>query len=118
MWKHYRYSIALCVIVALLSWVPTTSLPEASHISDKLIHFLMYFVLSCVIVLDQEGDRKDSKWIVISTMIFCTAYGLIMEVGQLYVPGRSFDWWDGVYNGLGGLAGSILSRFVINRIKL
>lgn len=118
MLKAYRFSIALCLIVAVLSLMPSQSLPKASMLSDKLIHFLMYFGLSCVIVLEQEGNRKESRLIVISTILFCTLYGLAMELGQRYVPGRNFDWWDAFYNGFGGLTGSVFSRLILKRIKL
>lgn len=39
-------------------------------------------------------------------------YGLLLEVGQLGIEGRDFDWWDLVANGIGALAGVVVAALL------
>jgi VanZ family protein len=39
-------------------------------------------------------------------------YGFLMELGQLFVPGRTFSWLDLLANTLGAVLGFILFRIL------
>ncbi|MBU0475511.1 MAG: VanZ family protein, partial [Bacteroidetes bacterium] len=49
----------------------------------------------------------------IFTFLIVLFYGLFDEVHQIFIPGRFFDWWDLVANGVGSLLGIILVKVII-----
>jgi VanZ family protein len=75
-------------------------------VSDKTAHGVAYSGLSAVIVWALvDGDwRRIRVLTVLQATMLCTAYGLSDEVHQLFVPRRSFDWFDILADGVGALA--------------
>ncbi|WP_256617853.1 VanZ family protein [Parvularcula maris] len=70
--------------------------PEAY---DKIGHFLAYAALAFVSLL--RWPRR-----LLPVIVLATAYGGLMEIGQLFVPLRTATWSDLLADGLGALAGS------------
>lgn len=63
---------------------------ETYHING---HFVMYFLLSAGIF---KGSKNN-----FGSFVASTSYGALMEILQLKVPGRAFQFWDVAVNGFG-----------------
>ena len=72
---------------------------------DKLIHFLMFFLLSSWFALIY-GDKR--KIILISSLVF---YGLFLELMQMqFFIFRSFEWFDWLADSMGVIVGFFTIR--------
>jgi VanZ family protein len=99
--------LAACGIAML---TPGSSLPEVSVLSyqDKLIHFVIFFVLAYLsaglgIREKKEVWRKKRLWINILLIALFPSIGL--ETAQHLIPYRSFDLNDLIVNVLGIISG-------------
>jgi VanZ family protein len=99
--------LAACGIAML---TPGSSLPEVSVISfqDKLIHFVIFFILSYLslglgIREKKEVWRKKRLWINFLLIALLPSIGL--ETAQHLIPFRSFDLNDLIVNVLGVTSG-------------
>lgn len=66
---------------------------------DKALHFTGYFGLA---FLARMGSNKKPTWLLITA---CIAFSLVIEIAQVYIPNRGFEWPDLLANSLGVLAG-------------
>jgi len=74
---------------------------------DKIVHLTSFMVLEILSLKYFFSSHLKSAFIVIAITIL---YGVFIEIIQIYVPGRSFEWWDIVAD----FAGIILGYFVIS----
>lgn len=85
--------------------------------ADKVIHALMYLVLSTVFVFDYARymyPRKLSIWQTCLCPLCAFVYSLLMEALQAMTDaGRTADVWDAVANCLGAVSGFLLIRIFI-----
>ena len=86
--------------IAYLSLAPSGTLTVGS---DKIGHFIAYFVL----MLNAGLIKPPSKTSLLISVIATSLYGVIMEVGQYYVPGRFMSFYDVLANVGGVLVGLI-----------
>jgi VanZ family protein len=98
--------IGLLVLVIIGELVPGDSAPmillSRTYVSDKLVHFTAYTVLALVPAL---GLRLRSA---IPCLITTQLVGISLELAQILVPYRSWDFYDIAANTAGVLAGAIL----------
>ena len=99
--------LAACGIAML---TPGSSLPEVSVLSfqDKLIHFVIFFILSYLslglgIREKKEVWRKRRLWINFILIALVPSIGL--ETAQHLIPYRTFDLNDLIVNVLGIFSG-------------
>ncbi len=74
------------------------------HIQDKILHFVVYVFLAIFPVLGMR--RKFEALVAASSMMLL---GLLLEITQHFVPGRSPEIADEVANMLGVLCGMALA---------
>ena len=89
--------VCVCVGIGVLSLMPPRSGVELGE-SDKIGHFIAYGVLSLNWAMLPSSRRM--LWL---GMMGCCLYGLVMEAGQGFVPGRDPSWADALAN-TGGIA--------------
>ncbi len=92
-------------ILAWLSWSPT-SLPGG--ISDKTVHFLVYFLMSGV-AFSFARSHAGLALAAVATFLLSA----VLEFGQSFLPYRRFDYADLLANGGGTLAGWLLASLVL-----
>ncbi len=104
---------AWLIISTILLTLPGSDLPKSSFFNfpyfDKIVHFTMFFLLtfffSYPFTMYMQNKRAVKSWFV-SIALSVLAYGIFMEFVQKYfVPGRSFDVADIIFDGLGTLTG-------------
>jgi VanZ family protein len=73
---------------------------------DKIIHFLLFFVFSFLIINYFSASKK-RKLVFISAVSASFIYAFILEVIQTYIPGRSYSNTDILAGVLGAGAATI-----------
>ncbi len=105
-------TLGVLIGIAYLSLRPSVKLVE---INDKAGHFIAYFTLMFFMGL-AFWKRKTELFVAFSISAF---YGLLMEIGQYFVPGRTFSFLDMLANASGALlATGFLLLFGKNIIHL
>ncbi|MGQ9798958.1 MAG: VanZ family protein [Ignavibacterium sp.] len=105
------------VTIFILTSLPSNRLPSV-EISDKLNHFLAFFVLGFFLNLTLKYQTKFpelKKNIFLITIIITSGYGLLDELHQLFVPGRSAEVLDWLADLIGGVSGNFLAEFIYRK---
>lgn len=84
----------------------------ANFILDNSTHFTVFFVLALLLT---KGLRKARKVIFkkpfLGAILICFTYGIILEVIQIPIPERAFEWSDVIANLTGAVVGAVVVRF-------
>lgn len=96
-----------------------TSLPSTSVFGigkfDKIAHFSAYAVLSFLMYwLFYIGNKSVMlNWRKVFIIIFVlTLYGILDEIHQSFIPGRSTEFYDLVADVLGIWSGVLIARYI------
>jgi glycopeptide antibiotics resistance protein len=114
-----KYSKA--VLTAAISWTlfliaamltPGDKFPEADlfNFQDKFIHFVCFGVLTylwCGVGWQYGLNLSPKKALALNYLVFGFSAGIIFELLQRFIPFRSFEIMDMIFNELGGLVGLI-----------
>ncbi len=89
-------------------------------VSDKIEHFGAYGLLSVFLYLNlsfQNTFKIFKKFPGTFTIVIASFYGLLDELHQLLVPGRSADVLDWLADFSGSLVAVLITGYLIRRIK-
>ena len=117
----YTSLIIYWIILLSATSIPADSVPTTG-VSDKIEHFLAYFILSILLASTLFFQNKFTilkKYYLLSTLIIASVYGAIDELHQLLVPGRScelLDWFSDIGGVILGIifVRTILKKFLMN----
>lgn len=107
------WRVLLVVLVAAVSWLAFTPDPPAAADTgwDKLNHVLAFAALAACGWLAWGAARGRVAGVVLGTL----AYGVLVELVQMRIPGRTGEWPDLLADAVGVAAGLALvmtaSRF-------
>lgn len=108
------------ITIFILTSLPSDQLPSV-EIGDKVNHFLAFFVLGFFLNLTLKYQTKYpslKKNILLITIIIAAGYGLLDELHQLFVPGRSAEVLDWVADFVGAISGSLVAEFLYRRFYI
>ena len=110
--SYIKITITWLITLTILSFIDFSdkeiSTPENS---DKIIHFLLYFILTFLCIKSVQMISL-KKYLIIS--ISCFIYGTIIEVFQeLFTQTRKADALDVLANTLGILVAVVVSKYFI-----
>ncbi|MEN9791624.1 MAG: hypothetical protein RLZZ63_1282 [Gemmatimonadota bacterium] len=95
------------LILVGTSWPNITVGPDITGL-DKVVHFGMYGGFAYLLL---RASRYRAAWGRVMIVLACVAvFGLIDEVHQDYIPGRSASLADWFADILGGATGAVLSH--------
>lgn len=121
---HKKYLIHLPLIIYWFILFILTSLPSsmaiATDVSDKINHFGAYGLLSVLLYLNlyfQDKIKLLNKFPATFTVLIASIYGLLDELHQMFVPGRSAEFLDWLADFSGSLVAVLISRYLIRRFK-
>ena len=100
-------SISIVLFIAILHFIrpPDIATFDSLIQLDKLIHFLMFFLLSCWFLM-VYGDKH--KIALLSSLVL---YGLLLELMQMeFFIFRSFEWFDWLADSIGVIVGFFTIR--------
>lgn len=118
--KFYFYFLCsiiwFIIIIYLLVFYKNNSNIISFPYSDKIIHFILFFVQSTFITKTYiarnfKSDKLMPK-IIFYFLIFCFSVELI----QIYIPYRSFELLDLTSNLIGSLSGAFFVFFLESKI--
>jgi VanZ family protein len=117
MLKKNIFSILLAVLIMYLSLAPSYTFKKVSLFNfpfqDKIVHFLMYFTLMSVLILENRNTIKNNLQLFMIAII-PLFYGILMEILQSTLTvSRSGSVYDALFN----LAGIIVSLLLWLLIK-
>jgi len=107
------------LILFTLTTLPTESIPSVG-VSDKVEHLLAYFVLSILLYLTLLFQKKSvllKNYAMLFTVLIVFTYGIIDEVHQLMIPGRSCELLDFLADMIGGIIGIIIVKILFSFYK-
>lgn len=82
------------ILICSLSLMSSNQLPSV-EVNDKLQHVVAYAILSLLALLSFVNASK------IKLALGCVMVGLLLEIGQSFVPRRFMDPWDLLANAIG-----------------
>ncbi len=99
MWFRVLF-IALLSFPIVVSLLPIEYTPPTFDIWDKILHVVTYMLVASVGALAFQGP---GRWWQLVLGLACL--GILLEVGQGFVPGRYPEVADGIANALGAACG-------------
>ena len=114
---QYKFSILLAGFIALLSLVPSSSMPDSSLFSigplDKMVHFGMYSSFGFVALLEKRCHQncRLSHLLLLFAIFIMSA--LIEILQATVIASRSAEWKDLLANFAGLVAAYIAYRIIV-----
>lgn len=108
------------IFLFVMTSIPIEKIPKFFSTQDKLEHFVAYFILGVLVKLNivfqnkSEFIRRNSIKI---SCIIITVYAIFDELHQLIIPGRYCDFYDWVFDFIGGVTGIILVNYFLKKNK-
>ena len=102
-------------IIYLLSFYSNNSSDISIDHFDKAIHFTLFFVQAFLItktIISYYKKVQTKNLLII--FILLIIFGSIMEVQQIFLPMRKFEYYDLLYNLLGTTSGLFCSIYIKN----
>lgn len=114
--KHFvRYqfpAMLWAIIIFIASSIPAAKLPNFTQtLNDKLIHGTIFFIFGLLVyrALEPRQIAEKIEW---SRLLIATSavivYGVIDEIHQGFVPGRTVDLLDALADAVGGLLAALV----------
>ncbi len=111
---RYKFSIFLAILIALLSLVPSSSMPDSSLFSikflDKMVHFAMYTAFGFVAIIESRCLSQCVRFHLLLLLIIFIMSAAIEVLQATVVATRSAEWFDLLANFSGLVAGYITFR--------
>ncbi len=118
--------IVLIYIPLTIYWITLfvlTSIPKGVSINigfnDKIKHFGAYLLLSMFMYLFLEVQTKFKKVksrIFLITVFIISFYGVIDEIHQYFIPGRTCEFLDWIADLFGAVVGASIIRYFIKKV--
>ncbi len=102
--------LSLLGAVIVLSLLPGEAMP-GTPVSDAVEHWLAYLLLAALPVA-----TAIRPWVASAAMGLLIPLGLVLEIAQLAIPGRAFEWRDAAANAVGVLGG-VLTGWVVRLLR-
>ncbi len=115
------FQIPVLIVIIIISFFSLATTPfqtvgvGTGGIDFNLLHFLAYFGLSFLLGIALR--HSDSKHPYLNAILITLFFSILMEGFQYFIPARSFDLMDIVYNFSGVLLGQAF-RFVLKQNKV
>ena len=98
--------LASLVIISTLA-TQEIDLESKNTFNDKLLHFLCFFYLTIISWLAKLLDKELLLYVIV------LGYGILIEIVQMYLPYRSFEFLD-IFADMTGI---VAASFFINFLK-
>ncbi len=120
--KLYIYLplIIYWLIIFIGTSIPGGSIPSIG-VSDKFKHLGAYFfltILLCLAFYLQERFPFIKRYHLQSSLIVTSVYGVIDEIHQIFIPGRSCDIYDWIADFIGAILGVVIYNYLFKRFNL
>jgi len=93
----------------------TISAATLNFILRKFSHLVVYFALSFCLANYLKFITESRRNLFLAAWLLASAYGVIDEIHQYFVPGRHSDAWDWVANTLGSMLGAVAIMLIMRK---
>ena len=118
---QYKFSILLAILIALMSLIPGSSLPDSPLYSipyiDKIVHFSMYAPLGFVALMENRCKSLCYGYHLFIVVSLFLLSALIEILQATVVSTRAAEWSDLLAN-LGGLVVGYLAYRLLGGFRL
>ena len=100
-------AILWMALTAVSLWSPSSSVPEIgveSSITDPVAHLLLFGVLGALVERSRALWRRPPPAAL--AVAAAIGWGALLELGQLWVPGRGWQLGDVLLNAVGAVLGA------------
>lgn len=115
---QYKFSIVVAILIATLSLIPASSMPESRlfevRFFDKIVHFSMYSVFGFVSLVESRCREKCTSFHLMLLLVIFIMSTLLEVLQATVVATRSAEWLDLAANLSGLLAGYLAYRIARN----
>ena len=101
----FRLILAISIVVISILSIQHLEVEPSVNLNDKLLHFLCFLYLTIISWLSRIIYKE--LWLYVIVL----GYGILIEIVQIYIPYRSFEFFDIFADFLGILAGCIFINF-------
>jgi VanZ family protein len=113
---RYKFSILLAIVIATLSLLPESDMPDLSFFSirfmDKIVHFCMYAAFGFTALLESRCKTGCTRYHTLLLGIILLLSAIIEVLQATLVETRAAEWLDLLANGLGLLSGYLAFRIL------
>jgi VanZ family protein len=121
--KHFlRYqfpAIGWALLIFIGSSIPAKYFPNQKIFTyDKLIHVTLFFIFGVLVyrgLASRTFQSKVNYFKLVISIFIVVGYGILDELHQGTVRGRSVDFYDGVADMVGGIIAAILVILISKR---
>ena len=101
--KHSsRLILVISIVLITILSIQEIEIQSSINFSDKLLHFFCFLYLIIISWLSRIINNE--LWLYVIVL----AYGILIEIIQIYIPYRSFEFLDIFADFLGVLVGNFL----------
>lgn len=106
------------IFLLIMTSIPIEKLPKLFDEQDKFEHFAAYFILGILLKMSSSFQKKSiflKRNSSIISLIIIIFYGMFDEIHQLIIPGRYCDFFDFLFDFIGGAIGIILIHTLLKK---
>ena len=107
--RRWMLPLGWAAVILALTSVPGSAVPEvAIESGDKLVHVALYAILGALTLRAAGNSGHPIRTVGIVGMAV-SLFGIVDELHQLFVPGRSADVIDWMADTIGGMTGAVIA---------
>jgi VanZ family protein len=108
--KKFIPAIIWAALILILTLLPGKTIPGVPVWGiDKIAHLFLFAVLM-YLALQGLGNQGIVKKKIIILFLLCFSYGILIEILQNFIPGRSFSVYDITANTAGIAVGYLVQK--------
>ncbi len=115
----YLPLIVYWIVLFTATSIPAQSVPSFG-VGDKFSHFFAYLILAVLLYLAvsfQEKFMFAKRYASLLTMAVILLYGVLDELHQMLIPGRSAEFLDWTADAAGTICGILIISFLLKKFK-
>lgn len=78
----------------------------------EMMHMVEYLILA-ILLINVLKQKKSKEKIIVITILFGFIYATTDEIHQIFIPGRTFEYFDIMMDMIGTILGSLIGNKII-----
>ena len=107
--RRWLLPLGWAALILALTSIPGSAVPDVGGSStDKLVHLVLYGVLGGLILQAVWAAERPVRSILLATLL-ASVFGVVDELHQTLIPGRSAEALDWLADSIGGMTGALVA---------
>jgi VanZ family protein len=116
LWVPVIAWMGLIFLLSAQSQYPTPKSRILDLLIEKTAHTVEYAILAALLARALRSSRSTSRSVFALAILVAGAYALTDEFHQRFVPGRSADWVDILFDWIGAMIGAALALYCFESV--